>query len=647
MAAQKGPLPPTARAKSGSGGEHYYFKWPADGPPVSNRRDHRGTKIDVRGQGGYVVAPPSRNGNGPYEWTDDIEPADAPAWLLEWVRGTDPRPGPKPPASQPAKPGPAAASWEVGRPDAAERARRYLAKMPAAVSGQGGHNAAMAAARAVVWGFDLGPELGFQFLSADYNPRCVPPWSERELRHKCADADTKPFDKPRGYLLADTRGRPPEAAPPGPVDAGAVPVPPADPPDRPWPEPLGEDAFIGPLADYVRAVEHDSESDPAAVLVQCLILFGSVAGRSAYAAVGNTTHHLNEFAVIVGDTSAGRKGTSLGDAKALFSEVDDRWFNCRIPSGLSSGEGLIHFVRDPVEERQPIKERGRVVGYQTVIADHGEDDKRATVTEAEFVNVLKQSQRDANILSVVLRQAWECGNLRTLTKNSPTRATGAHISVVGHITESELKKHLSEVETANGFGNRFLWFVSKQSKFIPEPRQPDPARTAALRLAVCEAVGYALGAGEMIRDDEARELWRQAYERFNDDSGGLCGAMTARGAPHVIRLSIIYALTERSPVVQRRHLKAALAVWAYSVRCVRYLFGESTGDSVADDALKLLRQSPAGVTRSEVSNYFGRNLSAGRLRVALNELLKAGRARVETKTDTGGRPAEVWFATGK
>jgi hypothetical protein len=638
LVAKHGPLSPTAVAKSGSGGRHYYFQWPADGPPLTNRANHRGTKIDVRGQGGYIVAPPSRNGNGPYEWVEEVEPAPAPDWLLEWVRGKDKKATPLPPTGT---------RGSGQRADAHDRASAYLAKMPPAISGQGGHNLTFAAARAVVWGFDLGADAGYDLIAAEFNPRCNPPWTEGELRHKCEDADTKPFDKPRGYLL-NAGPELPAGECPSPAGNPEPPRPhpmSPEPTERPWPEPLSEDAYIGPLADYVRAIAPNTEADPAAVLVQCLIFFGSVVGRRPFVAVGNSTHHLNEFAVIVGDTSAGRKGTSHDDAKALFSEVDDCWFKTRLAKGLSSGEGLIHFVRDPVEERQPVKEKGRVVRYESVVTDHGEEDKRALITEPEFVNVLKQSNRETNILSVVLRQAWESGTLRTLTKVSPTRATGAHISVIGHITETELKKHLSEVETANGFGNRFLWFVSKRSKFIPEPRRPDPAVTAPLQQAVCLAVGSGLGVGEIERDEQARELWRQVYERFDDEPGGLCGAMTARGAPHVIRLSCIYALTECSPLVTVRHLKAALAVWNYSVRSVRYLFGESTGDTVADDALRLLRQSPKGVSRTDICNYFGRNLSAARLKVALNGLLKARLARVEMNTDTGGRPAEVWFAT--
>ncbi len=82
-----------------------------------------------------------------------------------------------------------------------ERAIAYVLKCEPSVSGQHGHDRAFTAARAVVYGFDLGVEKGLQVLLAHFNPACQPPWSEAELLHKCTEADTTPFDKPRGWLL--------------------------------------------------------------------------------------------------------------------------------------------------------------------------------------------------------------------------------------------------------------------------------------------------------------------------------------------------------------------------------------------------------------------------------------------------------------
>ena len=65
----------------------------------------------------------------------------------------------------------------------ADRARGYVEKMPEAISGSGGHDALFAVASALIHGFDL-PEADAWQILIEYNARCLPPWSERELRHK-------------------------------------------------------------------------------------------------------------------------------------------------------------------------------------------------------------------------------------------------------------------------------------------------------------------------------------------------------------------------------------------------------------------------------------------------------------------------------
>ncbi len=85
--------------------------------------------------------------------------------------------------------------------DAESRAIEYLAKLPPAIQGQRGSSATLWAARCVVWGFDLGEEVGYRLLADHFNPRCEPQWSEAELRRKCADAVRPGFDKARGWLL--------------------------------------------------------------------------------------------------------------------------------------------------------------------------------------------------------------------------------------------------------------------------------------------------------------------------------------------------------------------------------------------------------------------------------------------------------------
>jgi hypothetical protein len=107
------------------------------------------------------------------------------------------------------------------------------------------------------------------------------------------------------------------------------------------------------------------------------------------------------------------------------------------------------------------------LNYEEEILDSGESDKRLFCIESEFSSMLKMMGREGNSLSGVVRQARDNGNLSTLTRNNPLRATGAHVAIIGHTTNEELIRSLSATEQCNGFGNRFLWLMAKRSKELP------------------------------------------------------------------------------------------------------------------------------------------------------------------------------------
>ena len=413
-----------------------------------------------------------------------------------------------------------------------------------------------------------------------------------------------------------------------------------------WPDPPAPEAFHGLAGRIVRAVEPTSEADPTALLVQVLVAFGNAAGRHAHFVVEADSHYGNEFAVLVGRSSKARKGTSWGRVYRLFEDADQQWAVERVQSGLSSGEGLVWAVRDPIFKRERIKERGQEVRYEEVEADPGVTDKRLLVHEPEFANVLKQTLRQGNTLSTVLRLAWDGRDLRTLTKNSPARATGAYVSLVGHITSDELRRYLTETESANGFGNRHVFVCSDRSKLLPEGGRVDPAAWEALRDELVGALAFARATGEVRRDSEAREIWFEVYGELSEGRPGLAGALLARAEAHVMRMALLYALLDRSPTIGAPHLLAALALWEYCERSVKFVFGDTLGDPVADDLLRLLRGCPSGVTRTEIRDYFQRNANAERVGRALSLLLQHKLARQE-KEQSGGRPGERWYATGR
>lgn len=123
-------LPATCEQRTGSGGRQLLFAHP--GSEVANRTGLV-PGIDVRGDGGYIVVPPSRHVSGDrYRWTGRVRPAPAPDWLLALVAERDrtTQPAMRPPVVPSANrgPGPAARYGQAAL-------ERELAQLAAAAEG--------------------------------------------------------------------------------------------------------------------------------------------------------------------------------------------------------------------------------------------------------------------------------------------------------------------------------------------------------------------------------------------------------------------------------------------------------------------------------------------------------------------------------
>lgn len=401
----------------------------------------------------------------------------------------------------------------------------------------------------------------------------------------------------------------------------------------PWPSPLAEEAFHGLAGEVVRAIEPCTEADPVAMLINFLTFFGNAVGQGPHAVAEADKHRCNLNTVLVGETSKGRKGSSQGHIRELFLRVDPDWIEQRMASGMSSGEGVIWEVRNAIE---------RLVKGKIEVVDEGVKDKRLLICEAEFSAPLKVMAREGNTLSATLRQAWDSGMLRILTKNSPAKAAGAHISILGHITRGELLRYLNDTELANGFANRFLWVCVKRSKVLPEGGgSPDYREIVP---ALKSALDRARMIGELKRDTEARRIWADIYPELSEGKPGLFGSVTARAEAQVLRLSVLFAALDGDNEIRPVHLAAALALWDYCEASARYIFGDALGDPVADRLLQMLRQRPEGLNRTGIHQLFSRHVKAARIEEALRLLQTSGRAWCEIR-DTEGRPAEYWRTT--
>jgi hypothetical protein len=404
----------------------------------------------------------------------------------------------------------------------------------------------------------------------------------------------------------------------------------------PWPAPLKPAAFHGLAGEIVRRIEPHTESDPAALLAQFLLAFGNAAGRTAHWLAEATPHFTNEFAVIVGQSSVARKGTSLDWILTLFAGADLYWSKNRVSSGLVSGQGVVYAIRDAKQNAE-----GEV-------EDEGVTDKRLFVTEGEFASVLAAFSQKENNLSSTLRNAWDSKTLRTLARNGGKggdTATAPHVTIAAHITFDELKSKLAKDDLSNGVANRFKWICARRSKLLPQGGNLRAADCQDLIAQLSARLTLAKTRGLVGFTPAAADLWDSIYADLNQERPGSLGHVTSRAPAHTRRIALNYALLDGADMVDTPHLQAALAFWQYSHASAECIFG---GASVlARDIHERLRLAfPGELDRTDLHQATGRNKSATEITLALAELHRYGLA-TPRKEQTGGAPRELWRAATK
>jgi len=601
---QYGLFPKTPWAWSGGNGEHIYLRHPGKPHIVRNIQTLGGFPgLDLKADGGYIIADPSSHVSGRrYEWKRSSHPdrrdvASAPQWLLDLAR-------------------PRISDEKKGTGELQD----WLKLLKGVAEGERHTVAARITGHYLAFGWD--PEE-IEAMLLGFAAQCVPPHDPDDIRRVVADLAAAEHQKVSAQDEQSQRAR--DTAPP-------------------WPT-LHPDALLGLVGDIVETIDPYTEADRVAVLINLLSAFGNLVGPRPHFRVEATKHPCRLFVVQVGETAKGRKGTAWSTPRALLGEIDSDWAAKRVTSGLSSGEGLIFNVRDPRIEKKPTKKsRGKGFDYHDLISDHGEPDKRLLVVEEEFSQVLKVMKREGNILSPVLRQAWDSGDLHPLTKTNPIRATGAHITIIGHGTREEILRHLTETDQANGFANRFIWVLVKRSKVIPKPTGVPEAKLAPLVRELHEAVNFADQADEMVRSQTAERQWAEVYPNLSEGKPGLLGAILGRAEVQVMRIACIYALFDRSREIKSAHLSAALALWDYAEASARRIFGSRIGDPVADRILAALRTRGA-LSETDIHELFSRHRAGVDISRALELLEHRGVAARQDQRDTGGRPRTTWRPT--
>jgi hypothetical protein len=403
-----------------------------------------------------------------------------------------------------------------------------------------------------------------------------------------------------------------------------------------YPKPIGEAGYYGVIGEIVNIFAPHTEADPNFLLVSLLVAAGNYLGRNAYVEVSSAKHYANLFVCGVGPSGIARKGTAINNTHRFLMMLEDEYCaeetSCIEWSSLSSGEGIISRIKDPVYK--PAKG-----SKEQELEDPGRSDKRLLSMQEEFGPALQNMKRIGNNLSGTLRTAWDGKTLGSLTKNA-YRATDPHVSMITSTTGEELIVGI-EPELTSGLANRFLWCCSIQSKKLPEGGALDETVLQPYAAHFINARRYAASAGRVKRDGGANDEWgtndhpnpsQTLYAQLDKLRVGKFAKCVTRAHVMVLRMALIYALldfhTDKDGdlvphEIRTEHLLAAAEVWRYCEDSARYIFGESTGHEMADAILKHLRSiDPQWSSLTDIrQKVFRNNKPAEAIKAALSHLL--------------------------
>ena len=304
---EHGKLPPTVEALTGGGGRHLIFAHP--GGAIPNRSNMR-PGIDVRGDDGYIVAPPSNHATGaPYRWREGhgpqhMKPAAMPPWLLAMVSRSNPAD-----VNAEAKPGqqaaPHGASAGQGVVASDVRAMRALAAMRGLrVDDHKDGSRRLYAVASIAVRYDLRDDHAVATIR-EYMRRAPTPvkYCDADIERRLRDAERT---STRGEALHNGRARRTSVANP----AACAP--------RPEPfQPFPVDELPDRLRVFVEAVAAATGTDPAfAAMAVLVVVAGCIGNRVAVLVKSGWTEPAVLWGVLVG-----RSGTTKSPVLKLVTRA--------------------------------------------------------------------------------------------------------------------------------------------------------------------------------------------------------------------------------------------------------------------------------------------------------------------------------------
>lgn len=333
----------------------------------------------------------------------------------------------------------------------------------------------------------------------------------------------------------------------------------------------------------------------------------------------------NLFAILVGDTGSGRKGTTTRKTWRVFEDTfapqpgqigvsiyDQRW------DGLASGQGFIRQMKDAAI-------------------------KRGVAIEEEFEGVLRGARSNnnyASTLGITIQKAFDGAMLQHITVRGSLKVEpGYTVGIVGNITRSVLRLVLPPEFISGGFANRMLWLpVEERSDETVDLTKQGLTSSTMQYLRECRS--FAQRNPEITLQQESRDLV-QDYYTYLQSLTGIASQFARRFHVIAARVGAIHAVLDQTKEIEPEHIMAGIALTEYSRRGLVWTFTDDSGDEWLDTVVEALRAAGANGLASKVINRMLQN-HAPRIRRVRTLGTEGGLITIEKVPSDGGRPSLVW-----
>lgn len=495
-----GPLPATHEVITGSGGRHYYFAWDPTADIRNSASGTLGPGLDVRGEGGFVVAPPSLHANGQRYETEASAPTHltaAPAWLLALLTAAPDAPTHRPnaPSSRSDRPGDAwadtttwdqlltADGWTKMRPgpegeDRWCRPGKDPREGPSATVGYGGSDVlkVFTSSHPQLQADETYTKFGY-LATTQFNG------DMSAARRWCSDQGHGGHGDARDLIDGDT----PPALP-------AAPAPWPDP--EPWPQPTPLPPFpLHTLPEWAQAhtvAAADARQVPVDMTAMLAI------GALSAAATGRATIHpnpgwaepVNLYLVVAMRSGAGKSPAEKAmagwirrwerermaamapahDEATILARLAEKKYKKLSEGGLADGGDVLEAARLAQAAKDNIPPLPRLIiddttpeAVATLLAAHGE---RLAIlsTEADLFDSLMKGNANQRASMIIYLKAWSGDELRRDRKGGSE--TGPEATVLEHpllsvsvtVQPAILARMLTDDEmSSRGFAARFMF----------------------------------------------------------------------------------------------------------------------------------------------------------------------------------------------